>query len=501
MRLDPGTCYAALQSKDRRFEGRFFVGVTTTKIYCRPGCPARTPRADHVEFYPTPAAAEDAGFRPCRRCRPETAPASPAWLGTSATVTRALRLLAEDPDATIERLAGRLGVGTRHLRRLFAEHVGASPRAMLTTQRVHFARRLLDETNLPLDEVAVSAGFGSTRRFRAAVRKTFGRSPATLRRVHAVAQARIRATGERPIELRLACAGPYDWTSTLEYRAARAIPGVEAIVDRVYRRTIQTPGGPGVLEVALAPDAGSGAGSAGRALTLHLWLPGARDLFPLVERVRRMFDLEADPLSIGAHLSRDRVLAPYVRRRPGLRMPGAFDPFELSVRAILGQQVSVRAATTLAGRLVKVHGTPFPAGERFGLPRLFPRADTLAALGESDLARLGLTRARAASLRAFARAVAEGALDLSPASSLEDAIERLLAMEGIGPWTAHYVALRALGEPDAFPASDLGLRKALGRRGRVPGAREIEERAEAWRPWRGYAAIHLWTGLAAEPGG
>ncbi|MGH7726710.1 MAG: AlkA N-terminal domain-containing protein [Candidatus Eiseniibacteriota bacterium] len=491
MQLDPATCYAALRSKDRRFEGRFFVGVTTTGIYCRPGCPARTPRAEHTRFYPSSAAAEGAGFRPCRRCRPETAPSSPAWLGTSATVTRALRLLGAAPadePASIEQLAGRLGIGPRHLRRLFAEHVGASPRSMLMTQRVHFARRLLDETNLPLDEVAVSAGFGSTRRFREAVRKTFGRSPARLRRAGALAQARDRAAGERPIELRLPCAGPYDWASALEYRAARAIPGVEHVADGAYRRTIRTANGPGILEVVAERGAS--------ALVLRLWLPGTGDLFPLVERVRRMLDLEADPTAIGAQLARDRVLARYVERRPGLRVPGAFDPFELAVRAVLGQQVSVRAATTIAGRLVAAHGTPFPAGERFGLPRLFPEPAALADLGARALARLGLTQARAETLAGFARAVTDGALDLSPAPSLEDAVERLCAIDGIGPWTAHYIALRALGEPDAFPASDLGLRKAFARGGTIPSASALEARAEAWRPWRGYAAIHLWAGPA-----
>ena len=487
MSLDLDLCLRALGTRDRRFDGRFFIAVRTTGIYCRPICPARTPKAENVTFFPTPAAAEEAGYRPCRRCRPETAPESPAWQGTSATVTRALRLLGT--ESRVDRLADRLGVGERHLRRLFAEHLGASPRSVLMSQRVHFARRLLDETDLPLEELALAAGFGSARRLRAAVTKTFGRSPDALRHAARHARSRARARGEAPLTLKLPHASPYDFESMLEYRRARAIPGVEIVQGGTYRRSVSTAAGTGVLEIARSSD---------DALELRVWAKGTPDLFPLVERVRRMLDLDADTLAIAAHLSKqDKSLAPLLKKRPGMRVPAAWDPFELAVRAILGQQVSVAAATTLAGRLTERFGTPHPVGERHGVPRLFPSASTLANAGEDGLAKLGMPGARARGLAAFARAVAEGELDLTPNKDLESAIEAMCAIEGIGPWTAHYVALRGLGEPDAFPASDLGLRKALAPKGAKPlSEAELLERAERWRPWRGYAAIHLWSSLA-----
>jgi AraC family transcriptional regulator of adaptative response / DNA-3-methyladenine glycosylase II len=485
--LDLDLCLRALGTRDRRFDGRFFIAVKTTGIYCRPICPARTPRPENVTFFPTPAAAEEAGFRPCRRCRPETAPASPAWQGTSATVTRALRLLGT--ESRVDRLADRLGVGERHLRRLFAEHLGASPRAVLMSQRVHFARRLLDETDLPLEELAHAAGFGSARRLRAAVTRTFGRSPDALRHAARHARSRARASGEAPLTLRLPLGAPYDFDGMLAYRAARAIPGVEHVEKGAYRRSVATAAGAGVIEVTQGD----------RALVLRVWLPGTPDLYPLVERVRRMLDLDADPTAIGTHLAKDRALAPFIAQRPGLRVPAAWDPFELAVRAVLGQQVSVAAATTLSGRLVERFGTAHPVGERHGVPRLFPSAATLAAAGEDGLAKLGMPGARARGLAAFARAVAEGEVSLGPAADLESAVTAMCAVPGIGPWTAHYVALRGLGEPDAFPASDLGLRKALAPPGDKPlSEAELLKRAERWRPWRGYAAIHLWSSLAAR---
>jgi AraC family transcriptional regulator of adaptative response / DNA-3-methyladenine glycosylase II len=483
--LDLDLCLRALGTRDRRFDGRFFIAVKTTGIYCRPICPARTPRPENVTFFPTPAAAEEAGYRPCRRCRPETAPASPAWQGTSATVTRALRLLGT--ESRVDRLADRLGVGERHLRRLFAEHLGASPRSVLMSQRVHFARNLLDETDLPLEELALAAGFGSARRLRAAVTKTFGRSPDAIRHAARHARSRARQAGEAPLTLKLPYSAPYDFARMLEYRRARAIPGVEIVSRGTYRRSVTTSAGSGVLEIAH----GDG------ALELRVWLKGTPDLFPLVERVRRMLDLDADTVAIAAHLSKqDKALAPILSKRPGMRVPAAWDPFELAVRAILGQQVSVAAATTLSGRMVERFGTPHPVGERHGVPRLFPTAVTLASAGEDGLAKLGMPGARARGLAAFSRAVADGTLNLAPASDLESAIAAMCAIEGIGPWTAHYVALRGLGEPDAFPASDLGLRKALAAPGEKPlSEAELLRRAERWRPWRGYAAIHLWSSL------
>jgi AraC family transcriptional regulator of adaptative response / DNA-3-methyladenine glycosylase II len=491
MMLDPTLCYEALRSKDRRFDGRFFVGVQTTGIYCRPGCPAKTPKKEHVAFFAHPAAAEEAGFRACLRCRPDTSPHSPAGQGTSATVTRALRILATEPDAgaDLERLADRLGVGPRHLRRLFVEHVGASPRSVVHTRRAHFARRLLETTDWDVAAVAHAAGYGGERRMRAAVSRAFGRSPAALRGTRAVSaaaagRADARTTGGA-IEIDLPFTAPYDAAGALAYRAQRAIPGVERADAERYVRTIRTASGMGALElIAPAPDA--------RAMRLRLWVSDANDLFALVARARRMLDLEADTAAIDAHLAKDKSLAPLVRRRPGLRLPGAWDAFELAVRAVLGQQVSVAAATTVAGRLVAAFGESCAAGEALGVPRLFPTPARLASSDVDALRALGLNRARAATIVALARAVEDGAVRLETPRSLEEFEAAMCQVAGIGPWTAHYVALRGLLEPDAFPAADLGLRQALAKDGAMPSTKELLERAERWRPWRGYAALHLW---------
>jgi AraC family transcriptional regulator of adaptative response / DNA-3-methyladenine glycosylase II len=500
MTFDPSRYYATLGTRDRRFDGRFYIAVRTTGVYCRPICPARTPRRENVTFYPSPAAAEEAGYRPCRRCRPETAPASPAWQGTSATVTRALRLLACEKQApTVAALAVRLGVGERHLRRLFGEHVGASPRTVRMSRRTHFARRLLDETELPLEDVALAAGFGSARRLRAALTATFGASARALRGPRAArpgrsAPRRARAAGlAAPITLRLPYVGPYDWAGMLAYRSERALGGVETVAEGAYRRTIDTPAGPGLLEVRR--DAGDTRKTRPDALTLALWLPDVRDLFGLVDRARRMLDLDTDAAAIDGHLGKDRALARRVARRPGVRIPAAWDPFELAVRAVLGQQVSVAAASTVAARLVAAFGTPMPEAGALGLTHRFPDASTLAAAPLDRLCALGLNGARARAVLEIARAVRDGRVVFDATGDAEAVVESLTALPGIGPWTAHYVALRGLGEPDAFPAGDLGLRKALAGPGKPPLAeKELARRAEAWRPWRGYAALHLWGG-------
>lgn len=482
MDLDPARCYAALASRDRRFDGRFFTGVATTGIYCRPICPARTPKRANVRFFACAAAAEAAGFRACRRCRPETAPGTPAWRGTSATVARALREIergALDRD-DVEALAASLGVGARHLRRLFLRHLGASPRAVAGTRRVHFARRLLDETDLPVTEVAFAAGFRSLRRFHAAVAETFGAPPRALRRRRGTC-----APGE--LVLRLAFRPPFDAEALLAFLAARAIPGVELVEDGTYRRSFAVEGVRSVLAVR-----------ARRGEThLRLEVPGAasRPLAALVERVRRLFDLDADPAAVAAVLGRDPAMAERVRARPGLRVPGAFDGFELAVRAILGQQVSVAAATTLAGRLARAFGEPLADPPHPGLARLFPAPEVLA---EAPVERIGMPAARARAVRALAAEVAKGRLVLAAPGDAEAARARLRALPGVGAWTAEYVALRALGDPDALPAGDLGLRRALARGGRPVGARGLSRRAEAWRPFRSYAAVHLWAG--APPG-
>ena len=487
MSFDHDVCYRAVVSRDRRFDGRFFTGVLSTGVYCRPICPARTPREQNVRFFSCAAAAEEAGFRPCRRCRPETSPGTPAWLGTSSTVSRALRLiLAGALDGTgVDDLADRLGIGARHLRRLFVEHLGASPAAIARTRRVHFARKLIDETDLPMAQVAHSAQFASVRRFNAAVRSAFGSTPSELRH-----QARrgVTSSNGTDIVLQLPFRRPYEWNALVGFLAARAIPGVEEVRTDRYRRTIEVDRAKGVIEVGRV---------AGKdALQLRVRLSEAGDLSRIVGRVRRMFDLDADPLEIAVRLRPDPLLAPLVAALPGVRVPGAWDPFEITIRAILGQQFSVKAATTLAGRLVESYGRALTNGIG-GCLYLFPGPEALA---EADLTTIGLTRARADTIGRIASALREGALSFDALTGLDDAVERLTAIRGVGPWTAQYVAMRALGEPDAFPASDLGLLAAVSGKSRPVQPTELVRRAEAWRPWRAYAAMLLWQSASKTAG-
>jgi AraC family transcriptional regulator, regulatory protein of adaptative response / DNA-3-methyladenine glycosylase II len=478
----------AILSRDTRFSGRFFVGVVTTRVYCRPGCPAPLPKPKNMRFYHYAAAAEDAGFRPCRRCRPETAPGSPVWDGTSATVSRALkRIFDGDGHESVEALSERLGLGSRHLRRLFAEHVGASPASLQRTHRVHFARRLLDETSLPIAEVAFAAGFESVRRFNDAIRATFHRAPRELRRTSRERE-RAPATGmaERTLTLKLPVRAPFDATSLFSFLEERALPGVEAIRGHVYSRTIERGGRAGIMTVS--HDVGQD------YLQLSLNFSPGRDLLDLVRRAGRIFDVDADPLAIGAVLRRDPVLAPLVAARPGLRVPGAWDPFEIAVRAILGQQISVRGARTLAGRLVAAFGRPLPGGAASGLTHVFPSP---AVLTTADLSGIGVPRARANAIKALALAVHTKKIELAAPRGLDDLEQRLCALPGIGPWTAQYIALRAFSEPDAFPAGDLGLRRALEAAGAPVGTAELHARAASWSPFRAYATLHLWNSLAA----
>jgi AraC family transcriptional regulator of adaptative response / DNA-3-methyladenine glycosylase II len=480
----------ARRSRDARFDGRFFVAVTSTGIYCRPVCPAPSPRTSNVRYYATAAAAADAGFRPCLRCRPEAAPGTPAWLGASAVVRRALSLihdgaLDEDP---VEALAARVGLGARHLNRLFVEHVGAPPIAVAQTRRLHFAKRLVDETDLTMTQVAIASGYGSLRRFNAAFLETYGRSPSALRRLRAAAPA------AGAIVLRLALRPPYDLDGVLRFLGARAIPGVERVEGSVYARTVAVEGGPAVVEVGRAgtPEKNG----APRSLELRVTGAPPSSLLRLTADARRAFDLAADPDEVSAALRRDPLLGPLVRRRPGLRIAGAWDSFECAVRAVVGQQVSVEAARTLAARIVERHGVRLPVPVR-GLTHLFPSP---AALASADLSGLGLTTARAASIGGLARAVEDGRLDLrGPA---EDVAAGLRALPGFGDWTAQYVALRGLGEPDAFPAGDLVLRRMAAGGARPLSARALAARADAWRPWRAYAVFHLWAeASSARPEG
>lgn len=483
MELDPAACHRAFAARDARFDGRVFAGVRTTGIYCRPVCPARTPKPGNMRFFPSAAAAQEAGFRPCLRCRPESAPDLGAWRGTSASVTRALALIeAGGLDAAdVETLAGRLGLGGRQLRRLFRQHVGASPVAVAQTRRVLLAKQLLQETRLPMTSVALASGFGSVRRFNETFQTLFDRPPGAIRRGGAAT-----STGDGAVTLRLPARAPFDWDALADYFAARAIDGLERAEPLRIARLVETEAGPGLVDLKPLP------GSAVQA-TLHL--PALSALPGLVARIRRVLDLSADPESIGAHLSGDPLLAPLVAARPGLRVPGAWDGFELAVRAVTGQQVTLKAATALAARVCDLWGrrVALPAAQALGLDRLFPDAATMA---RADLSALPMPGARRATLQALARAVADDPGLLAPAADLDTAIARLTALPGIGPWTAHYIALRALREPDALPAADAGLMQAIARLGgERPDARAITARAEAWRPWRAYGVLHLWASL------
>ncbi len=481
MELDAEVCYRIIESRDARFDGKFFTAVVTTGIYCRPICPARTPARASVRFYSCAAAAEAAGFRPCKRCRPETAPGTPAWNGTSGTVARGLRLIGEGylDEHSIEELAGLLGMGARHLRRLFDEHVGAAPVAIAVSRRLHFASRLLRETSLPVTAVALGSGFGSVRRFNEAFRKVFAAPPSSMRSARASAGRARRS--ERPgVVLTLPYRPPYQWEPLIDFFRARSLPGVEEVTDRSYRRTIAAGGSTGLLEVRRLER--------GNALEARIeGIPPSR-LMRIVERVRRMFDLDADPEAIGRHLARDPGLAPLVERLPGLRVPGFWDLFETLARAIVGQQVSVSGARTTVGRLAERYGSRVQASEDSALTLVFPSATRIL---EADLSSFGLPSARKRALKEAAHLVASG---FDPGGSLETLVETLCALPGVGPWTANYAALRGAGEPDAFPESDLWIRKAL----RSLGCRTPAERAETterWRPWRGYAAMYLWSRL------
>ncbi len=485
MDLDHDACYRALSLRDARFDGRFFVGVKTTGIYCRPVCPARTPRAENVVFYPTAAAAQEAGFRPCLRCRPETAPDLGAWRGTSNTVSRALALieLGALDQADVESLASRLGVGERQLRRLFREQLGASPIAVAQTRRVLLAKQLIHESSLPMAEIAFASGFGSIRRFNETFRTLFGRPPGALRRV---SQREMSAGAQGEVSLLLRYQPPYDWPAMLEFLRLRAIPGIERVSDGGYARTIALRGAQGTLAVRPAE---------GNALRVTVRFPKLSALPTIIARLRRVFDLAADPRAIAGHLARDAALAPLVAARPGLRVPGAWDGFELALRAVLGQQITVVAAVQLAGRLVAAHGARLALPEP-GLSHVFPRPEVLA---KADLAPLGMPRSRAETLSAIAAAVVAEPDLFEAKGGLEQAIERLRAIRGVGEWTAQYIALRQLREPDAFPSADLGLLRAFaGRDGRRPTARELLARSESWRPWRAYAAQHLWAAPLAR---
>jgi AraC family transcriptional regulator of adaptative response / DNA-3-methyladenine glycosylase II len=477
MDLDHDACYRAISARDARFDGRLFTGVKTTGIYCRPICPARTPKSENVRFYATAAAAQEAGFRPCLRCRPETAPDLAAWRGSSNTVSRGLTLIehgALDED-DVEGLADRLGVGERQLRRLFRQHLGASPVAVAQTRRVLLAKQLIHETQLPMAEVALASGFGSIRRFNETFAQLFGRSPRELRR----SEGEVSAATSGEVAVLLRYRPPYDWPAMLSFLAARAIPGVER-VGQTYARTIEVNGEVGIVEVAPTP---------GNALRASIRFPALTALPTIIARLRRVFDLAAEPDVIAEHLREDADLAPLVAERPGLRAPGAWDGFELAVRAVLGQQITVRAAIGLAGKLVATYGEPLDKPEP-GLTHVFPRPERIAG---ADISTLGMPAKRAAAVSSLAQAILDDPGIFAAGRGLEDAVTALRTLPGIGEWTAQYIAMRLLREPDAFPAADIGLMRALENGHGRPTASALLERAESWRPWRAYAAQHLWS--------
>jgi AraC family transcriptional regulator of adaptative response / DNA-3-methyladenine glycosylase II len=476
----PDICYRALRSRDPRFDGRLFVGITSTGIYCRPICPARTAKPENCRFFPSAAAAQAAGFRPCLRCRPEISPDAAAWRGTSNTVSRALALIAEgglDSEEGVPALALRLGVGERQLRRLFDQHLGAPPIAVAQTRRILFAKQLIQDSELSMSAIAEASGFGSVRRFNDAFRKLYGRTPRELR-------VRRSAAQNSAVTVKLGYRPPYDWDAILAFLGARTVEGVEVVEPGRYARTIEIGG-----------EFGSIAVTPGRAhLNAIIRFPSVRALLGIVARLRRMFDLDADVATIGAHLSSDVQLAPLIAKRPGLRAPGGWDGFELAVRAILGQQVSVVAARKLAGKLV-ARTSPRLSPQVTGDERLVAVFSNPERLTRVDLSTIGMPAARIAALKSLAAAAFADPHLLDPVGTYAEAVARLLALPGFGPWTAQYWALRALRDSDAFPAADVALLRspAVAHNGKRPTPKLLLDRAESWRPWRAYAAQHLWA--------
>ena len=481
MTLDANTCYRALRARDARFDGRFFVAVSSTRIYCRPVCTVKPPRKENCRFYPSHAAAESAGYRPCLRCRPELAPGN-ASVDATSRVAQAAASLIEDrtlDEEGLEAVASRLGISDRHLRRAFGAEFGVSPVEFAQTQRLLLAKRLLTDTAMPVTDVAFGSGFGSLRRFNALFKQRYRLQPGALRK-------RMHAQGaESPDVLRfeLSYRPPYDWPAVSAFLGARAIAGVEAVENGVYRRTARAvvDGKPvfGWIEVAPSPKKS--------ALRVTVSASLAKALPPVLSRVKSLMDLACNPVEVA------QALGALAKNHPGLRVPGAFDGFEVAVRAIVGQQVSVAAARTVTGRIASAFGepvqTPFAS-----LGAAFPTARRIADLPYGQVARLGMPGARAKTILGIARAIADGKLELVPNADIEATLEKLRSLPGVGEWTAQYIAMRALAWPDAFPHTDLGVMRALGEK----NPRRVLALGEAWRPWRAYAVLHLWHQPAKE---
>ncbi len=477
--------YRALCSRDRRFDGRFYVGVTSTGVYCRPSCPAITPKRRNVRFYPTAAAAQNGGFRACLRCQPHAAPGSPQWNQRGDLAARAIAMIA---DGVVDResvtgLARRLSYSERHLHRQLMAELGAGPIALARAQRAQTARLLIETTSLRLIDVAHAAGFSSVRQFNDTIKATYERTPTELRRkAHPAPQSRGSAS---TLTVRLAYRDPIAWQEILHHLAARAIPGVEEVTDMTYRRTLRLPHGHGVAEVTPVGD----------HIECRLRLEDLRDLAAAVQRCRRLLDLDVDTNDVDEHLKRDPLLAPLVRKTPGLRVPGAVDGAELAVRAVLGQQISVAAARTTAARLTSQLGELIhdPDGT---LTHLFPSAQAIA---DADPETLPGPRRRRQTLQSLTRLLASQEIVLDAGSDRDEVRSQLLEIPGIGSWTTDYIAMRALADPDAFLPTDLGAKRALAQLGRPTGATDIIDGAETWRPWRAYAVQHLWANLGPRP--
>ena len=520
---DTATCYRAVSSRDRRFDGIFYTAVATTGIYCRPSCPARTPARPNVTFYPTAAAAQAAGYRACKRCVPDATPGSPQWDVQATTAGRAMRLIS---DGVVDRegvpgLATRLGYTPRHLTRVLTTELGAGPLALARARRAQTARTLIDATGLSFTEIAFAAGFDSVRQFNDTIRAVYGTTPTQLRD-----RPGRRNAAPGSITLRLAVRTPFHGSSLLRFLGPRTLPGVEAAGAGWYARTLRLPHAPGTLRIELPdlPEAGTA------TIAVELALGDLRDIAAAIERARRLVDADCDPLAVAAALSPDPLLGPLVRRWPGLRVPGHVEGAEVAVRAIVGQQISVAGARTVLGRLVRQYGEPLPApsaqlsdGEgrpqhsaqtgqsspaggagqaegrnrpdSVGLTHLFPTPEALAALDPADLP---MPKARGRALIGLCRALADGELALDRGPDRHQTRARLLALTGIGEWTASYIALRALGDPDAFMPTDLGTRHALAQLGADPA--RAADLAEAWRPWRSYAQALLWNALLDPEG-
>ncbi|MER6027648.1 AlkA N-terminal domain-containing protein [Streptomyces sp. NPDC001851] len=475
--LDREHCVRAVRSKDARFDGWFFTAVLTTRIYCRPSCPVVPPKPENMTFYPSAAACQQAGFRACKRCRPDTSPGSPEWNQRADLVARAMRLIA---DGVVDRegvpgLAARLGYSTRQVERQLLAELGAGPLALARAQRAQTARLLIETTPLPMAEIAFAAGFSSIRTFNDTVREVFALSPSELR-----TRAPEHGTGTPGgISLRLPFRTPLNPSNLFGHLAATAVPGVEEWCDGAYRRTLRLPYGHGIVSLTPRPD----------HIACRLTLSDLRDLTVAISRCRRLLDLDADPVAVDDHLRTDPFLAPLVDKAPGRRVPRTVDEAEFAVRAVLGQQVSTAAARTHAARLVAAHGKPLDDPEG-GLTHLFPSPEALASVDPGTLA---MPRTRRTTFTTLVRELAGGTLHLGVESDWSEARARMLALPGLGPWTVDVIAMRALGDPDAFLPTDLGIRRAAGELGLPSTPAALTARAGAWRPWRAYAVQYLWA--------